>query len=84
MHKTAGIRDGIKGTQAATRGQVRIIQAGIILAFATACSGCDSFVVRHDGTEIEILDRQLPISAKGVRDTDLRLDVADIGKEGKK
>jgi len=84
MQKTAAVRDGIEGTQAATGGKVRIIQAGIILALAAACSGCDSFVVRHNGTEVEIHDRQLPLSAEGVRDTDIRRDVADIGKAGEK
>ncbi len=84
MQKTAAVRDGIEGASAATGGQVRIIQAGIILAFAAACSGCDSFVVRHDGTEIEIHDRQLPIPAEGVRDVDVWSNVADGRKEGEK
>jgi len=84
MQKTAAVRDGIEGASAATGGQVRIIQAGIILAFAAACSGCSDFVVRSNGTEVEIHNRQLPIPAQGVRDIDLRIDVADIGKASEK
>jgi len=84
MQKRAAVRDGIEGSSAATGRQVRIIKAGIIMAFAAAGSGCDSFVVRHNGTEVEIHDRQLPVSAEGVRDADIRRDVADIGKAGEK
>ncbi len=82
QHKAITIRYGDHCTSEADRRKVRLFAAAAIIAATTTLSGCDSLVVRHNGTEIEIHDRQLPEANEGIRDPDLRKSVADIGPEG--